>query len=67
MATFDRLQNKLCYNVVNVVEAFAVSLVFLLNFMLAPTSKCQTILWNRHVENPEEYSEQCRCSNGVCG
>ena len=43
MATFDRQQNKLCYIMVNVVEAFAVSLVFLLNFMLAPTSNSQTI------------------------
>ena len=31
------LQNKLCREVVNVVEAFAVSLVFFSDFMLAPT------------------------------
>ena len=36
---FDRLRNKLCYNEVNVVEAFVVSLIF-----LAPTFNSQTIL-----------------------
>ena len=40
----DRLQNKLCYNEVNVVEAFVVSLIFLLNFMLAQTLNSQAIL-----------------------
>ena len=43
---FDRLRNKLCYNEVNVVEAFVVSLIFLLNLMLAQaqTLNSQTIL-----------------------
>ena len=41
---FDRLRNKLCYNEVDVVEAFAVSLIFLLNFMLAQTLNSKTIL-----------------------
>ena len=35
----DRLQNKLCYNEVNVVEAFVVSFTLLWNFMLAQTVK----------------------------
>ena len=41
---FDRLRNKLCYNEVDVVEAFAVSLIFVLNFMLAQTLNSKTIL-----------------------
>ena len=53
MGTFDRLQNKQCYNEVNVVEAFVVSLILLLNFMLVPTLNSQTILWRwQVVENP---------------
>ena len=39
---FDRLPNKICYNQVNVaVEAFVVFLIFILNFMLAPTLNSQ--------------------------
>ena len=41
---FDRLRNKLCCNEVDVFEAFVVSLIFLLNFMLAQTLNSQTIL-----------------------
>ena len=50
---------KPCYNEVNIVEAFAVFLFFLLNSMLASTLNSQTVLWRRQViENPEQYSEQ---------
>ena len=50
---FDRLRNKLYYSKVNAVKAFVVSLIFLLNFILAQTLNSQTILWRRQiVENP---------------
>ena len=46
---FDRLRSKLRYNVVNVIEAFVVSLIFLLNFMLVQILNSQTILQRRQV------------------